>query len=211
VSDALIARFAAACAAIGCNADVRDVGSAVVASWSSAGRVYHDLSHLQASLALFEEVRGHAQRPAEVEIAFFFHDAIYETRAVDNEARSASWAREVLEGAGAPAESVDRVEGAILATRLSAEPPTPDAALLVDLDRSILGADAAVFDTYERGVREEYAWVEESQYIAARMGVLERLAARTPLFKTAACARFEAPARANIARSLASLRDIASG
>jgi len=181
------------------------VGEKLLAAWSEPGRAYHGVSHLEACLARFDEVREFADRPDAVELALFFHDAIYDTRAVDNEARSAAWAREALIAGGAPGEAIDRVVACIMATRLSAEPVDPDARLMVDIDRAILGADREEFDAYERGVREEYAWVDEEHYVTARIGVLERFLAQRKIFKTPACARFEGAARANIARSVATL------
>ena len=51
--------------------------------------------------------------------------------------------------------------GVIMATRHDAIPADADAAVLVDVDLSILGAPPRRFDEYEREVREEYARVPE--------------------------------------------------
>lgn len=201
----LRARYERAWAAIGCHGPLAHASEKLLAAWSEPGRAYHDVSHLEACLAHFDEVREHAMRPAVVELALFFHDAVYDTRAVDNEARSAAWAREALTGGGAPGDTIDGVVACVMGTRLSAETDDPDALLMVDIDRAILGADREAFDAYERGVREEYAWVDEEHYAAARIGVLERFLAQKSIFKTRACARLEEAARANIARSIAAL------
>ena len=59
-----------------------------------------------------------------------------------------------------------------------------DAALLTDIDLSILGASTSDFERFERDVRAEYAMVDDTLYARARAHVLTRLAARTPLYTT---------------------------
>lgn len=81
-----------------------------------------------------------------------------------------------------------------------------DAAVLVDIDLGILGAEPARFDGYELQVREEYSWVPEFMYRAARRKVLEEFVRRkwiysTEVFRT----EYEPRARDNLTRSLARL------
>src|SRR5215207_157618 len=73
----------------------RPIGPAVfdelVARYSEPHRKYHTLQHLAECLAHFEAVRDLAEQPAEVEMALWFHDAIYDTQRHDNEEKSADW------------------------------------------------------------------------------------------------------------------------
>lgn len=179
---------------------------AVAACYAAQGRSYHTLQHLREGVALLEPALPLARHPAEVEIALWFHDAVYDPRAEDNEARSAGWAREALRAAGVADEVADRVAALVLATRHDAEPGDADARLLVDVDLAILGAAPARFDEYERQVRQEYAWVPEERFAVARRTLLQQLLARPRLYATPAFReRFEAQARENLARSLARL------
>jgi predicted metal-dependent HD superfamily phosphohydrolase len=83
---------------------------------------------------------------------------------------------------------------------------TPDEALLIDIDLSILAAEPARFDAYEQAIRAEYARVPTFIYRAKRRRVLEKFLARERLYVTAACHdQFEASARANLARSIGAL------
>lgn len=76
---------------------------ALVARYSEAHRRYHTLQHLRECLGLFDSVRHLASRAAEVEVALWFHDAIYDVERHDNEAQSAVWARTTaLEGGADP-------------------------------------------------------------------------------------------------------------
>lgn len=184
----------------GDGAAVRD---ALLAAYAEPQRSYHTLQHLSECLALFDAHRHLAVEPAEVEIALWFHDAIYAVRASDNEARSADWAEAELRKAGVTEARISRVRSHILATRHSALPEGNDQALLVDIDLSILGAPRARFEEYERQVREEYRWVPGFLFHLKRRQILAQFLARDALFNTPAMrAALEAAARGNLAESL---------
>jgi len=183
-----------------------DVLPALLACWAEPHRRYHTLQHLRECLELLAAHRALAERPGEVGVALWFHDAVYDTARHDNEAASADWARRVLRDAGAVADVTARVDALILATRHSQVPATPDERLLVDIDLAILGAAPARFHEYERQIRDEYAFVPEDVFRDKRAGILRGFLARPALFATAAlAARFEAPARANLADAIARL------
>jgi len=169
-------------------------------------RVYHTQQHLTECLALFDDVRSNAERPAEIEIALWFHDAIYDVHRHDNEAQSAGWARKALLQAGAVAEVADRVAALVLATRHSVAPQTADEQLLVDIDLAILAAAPARFAEYEAQIRREYAFVPELVFKEKRVAILAGFLARPALYATQAMRhRFEATARRNVSAAIGSL------
>ncbi len=178
----------------------------LLARWAEPHRRYHTRQHLGECLSTFERHRALAERPGEVAVALWFHDAVYDTHRHDNEAESAAWAGRVLREAGAPAAVASRVEALVLATRHSVPAATPDERLLVDIDLAVLGADATRFDEYDRQIRDEYGFVPEALYRDKRGEVLRGFLARPAIFATPAfAARFERPARDNLARALARL------
>jgi predicted metal-dependent HD superfamily phosphohydrolase len=174
--------------------------------YTAADRRYHGFHHIDDCLQLFDTVRALASQPDAIELAIWFHDAIYDTHKSDNEASSASLADSALMQLGVPRATRQSVCELILATQHNAPPADPDAALLVDIDLSILGQPATIFDAYEAGVRFEYGWVTDSDFRARRSEVLKSFLDRpriytTDYFSTA----FESAARQNLNRSLANL------
>jgi len=184
----------------------RSVLDELLVRYSEAHRAYHTTQHLGECFESFASAREGAEHPGEVGLALWFHDAIYDPRSSDNEARSADWAERVAAAAGASGERLARVRDLILATRHSARPDGGDAGLTVDIDLSILGASAERFDEYEAQVRREYAFVPEAAFGPARARILEGFVARERIYTTAFFReRLEARARLNLRRSIAQL------
>lgn len=175
------------------------------AAYSEPGRHYHSTTHVAECLTHFAAVRTHARAPAEIELALWFHDAIYDARASDNEERSAEWAVAALGNAGCPGASVHAVASMILATKSHA-PASDDEALLVDIDLGILGAAPEGFERYDAQIRLEYEWVPLAQYREARAAVLAGFLARDAIYRTDHFRHLEAPARSNLAAKIEALR-----
>ncbi len=207
-SERLRARLEATFDALGCSG-VEGLVRSLLAAWSEPHRRHHGLGHLDACLALFDEVAAEARQPLHVEAALAYHDAVYDTRALDNEKRSAARAKAELLAHGLDEVDAAHVAELVLATAHHDrhEVLDSDAALVVDIDLAILGAPQDEYDAFERGVREEYAWVEEAQYRMARAGVLGGFLARPAIYRTAGLrARFERRARANLRRAVSALQ-----
>jgi predicted metal-dependent HD superfamily phosphohydrolase len=178
----------------------------LLARYAEPHRAYHTRQHLTECLALLDEFRHLAGRPDEIEVALWFHDAIYDVHRHDNEARSADWARDALLDAGAAIDAAERVHALVLVTRHSAAPATPDEQLLVDIDLAILGAVPARFAEYEAQIRAEYAYVPEAIFNEKRAAILAGFLARPALYGAPALrACFEAVARANLQAALSGL------
>jgi predicted metal-dependent HD superfamily phosphohydrolase len=178
----------------------------VMRRYAEPHRRYHTTQHLDECFVRLDEARDQADRPSEVELALWFHDAVYEVRGSDNEEQSAKWAQSVVAAARLQNVVGERVRDLILATKHDALPTTSDAALLVDVDLSILGAPAERFDEYERQVREEFSWVPGFIFKRKRREILEGFLQRPHLYTTEHFrSRHEATARANLARSIQQL------
>jgi predicted metal-dependent HD superfamily phosphohydrolase len=187
---------------LGARDDGISVFNGLVAAYTEPVRAYHTTEHIRDCLAQFDLSKSAATHPDEIEAAIWFHDAVYLPGSSGNEDRSAELARDVLLESGVAAAVADRIAGLVLATRHVSVPSEPDAALLCDIDLSILGRPPDVFDEFERRIRLEYAWVPEPLYRSARGEIMESFLRRRSIYQTAFFReRYEAQARENLERS----------
>jgi predicted metal-dependent HD superfamily phosphohydrolase len=104
-------------------------------------------------------------------------------------------------------QRIAEVRRLILVTKHNALPGSNDDKLIADIDLSILGQTPDVFDRYEEEIREEYAFVPDSAFREGRSRILKGFLGRPSLYLTESFrVRYEAAARANLARSLERLR-----
>ena len=158
------------------------------ARYAEPHRAYHGQAHVDTMLRGLCELGDAVADPAAMELAIWYHDAIYDPAASDNEARSAVLLRAEMAGLADPV----LVAKAELMVRLTAghalppEVPTAwraDCAHFLDLDLAVLGAVPATFDAYERGIAAEYLPVHGAEGLPRwARGVLARVAgAATPV------------------------------
>lgn len=175
----------------------------LVVRYAEPHRAYHTLDHISDCLFHLDSARHLLTRPAETELALWFHDAIYDPRRRDNEEESARLAEQVLTAAGAGKGLPQRVGDLIRLTTHARVDLWGDGAILCDADLAILGAEPDDFARYDEAIRREYAWVPDDIYIVERGKVLSGLLVRqyiyqTPVFRE----RFEARAVTNLADAL---------
>lgn len=183
--------------------DAESLLQALLAAYSEPQRKYHTLQHLQECLTQFERYGNVTRSPGEVEMALWFHDAIYDVRAHDNELQSAQWAKTALGAHSIAPERITKVFELIMATRHSAEPEGADQSLVVDIDLAILGAPGPRFNEYETQIRAEYSWIPEPEFRSKRAQILSGFLARPAIYQTAAIAQeLEVQARENLTESV---------
>ena len=170
-------------------------------------RAYHGMAHiealLQGQLAHRDLIRDHQA----VMLAIWFHDVVYDTRASDNEERSAQLAAEMLGQAACDAELIASVERKVRATQGHEwTDGDPDTAVFLDLDLGILAASPEAYERYTRQIAQEYDWVPAEAYKQGRAKVLKTFLDRPQIYFTPSLrAKWEEQARANLQRELASL------
>jgi predicted metal-dependent HD superfamily phosphohydrolase len=178
------------------------------AAYAEPHRRYHDRRHIERCLALLGALPDLTDGERRVLTwALWWHDAAYDPAAGDNEARSAELAKAALREEGASLHEREEVARLIrLTAGHEVEAGDRLGELIVSIDLSILGASPAEYDDYARDVRAEYAQVPEDMWRRGRMQVLQRFLATPVIFPDPDFrARFEATARSNLARELASL------
>lgn len=197
-------RFWKAAGAVG---DPARPWKALSSAYSEPHRAYHTLRHIGHCLEEFDEVRGEAKDPVAVEWALWYHDAIYDTHARDNEERSALLAEATMSAAGLPRAQARRAGDLIRVSTHRKSASDPDGRLLADVDLAILGRPPEEFAEYERQVRQEYAWVVEAEFRAGRAPILETFLDRFSIFMTPHFQeKYEKQARMNLTASLLVLK-----
>ena len=158
----------------------------LVAAYSEPPRYYHTLEHLGEMFRVVGRLASVITDMPAAQFAVWYHDAVYDPKATDNEERSAGWAEADLKSWGVTDSTWTAVRALILATKHTAEmPATSDAAAFLDADLAILGAAEARYARYATDIRKEYGWVPEEQYRAGRRAVLESFLNRERIYRTA--------------------------
>lgn len=174
-------------------------------------RHYHNWAHVETLLEHFRRWEDEFHRPEPVLWALYWHDAIYDPAARDNEEQSAH----LLEQEAVEYLSEDDLAFAATIIRATATHTVPDGlspddmadlSLFLDLDLSILAAPQPVYDQYEKNIRAEYAFVPEEQFRVGRSAILKGFLNRERLYFTQQAHReWEETARANLERAIAVL------
>ncbi len=176
----------------------------LLARYGEPHRAYHNLAHIVAMLDELELVRE--SDPA-IALAIWFHDAVYDPKAKDNEERSATLAKDSIERIGLPDPLGEQVSDLIMATRHAVVPVDRAAQLLVDLDLAILGQPEKEFDAYEAGIRREYDWVSQPDFCTGRSKILRSFLDRPSIYATELFRdMYEDVARKNVEQSIEQLR-----
>src|SRR5688500_1404231 len=142
-----------------------DILARLVGLYSEPRRHYHNWAHVQSCLRELSTVRQECAHPEDVELALYFHDAVYDPTRGDNEARSAALARELLVPL-LPHDRLGRIEHRIVSTDHRHVPADPDGRLICDIVLSILAQPAEIFDAYDAAIRREYAHVPDEDFAA---------------------------------------------
>ncbi|MGH8547687.1 MAG: HD domain-containing protein [Methylococcales bacterium] len=182
--------------------DASQVYRDLVNRYAEPGRFYHTGSHVGHCLLEFDRAASRIECPDAVELALWFHDAVFVPGARDNERRSA----ELLGKWGTTwfaAAFVDKVCKLILMTTHRQPPEPGDESYLVDIDLSSFGLEWPDFMRDTLLVRKEQSHVPDAVYYPAHAKFLQMLLDRPRIFYTDFFReRYEQSARRNITRSL---------
>ena len=179
----------------------------IAQQYETGTRVYHTLGHVRDVLDSVEALASHARHLHTVQLAGWFHDAVYDSRREDNEARSAALTAQHLAAIGMAEATIGETQRLILLTKThETAADDADGHVLLDADLAILGAPPAVYEQYARAIRREYGWLGDDAYRHGRSAVLHHFLQRNHLYYTAPMRdRREARARANLRREIQAL------
>lgn len=171
---------------------------------AAPGRYFHNRGHISDCVRRVDEVAHLLCNPDAVELALWFHDAVYEPGAGTNERLSAEMFMTLSTG-GTKAFRW-RVSRLILATRHANKVQGHDQRFVVDIDLSGFGAPWEEFMRKGAQVRAEFADLTDAQYHTAQIPFLQRLQRRPQFFSTDYFRqRYEVTAKDNLRRLLALL------
>ena len=160
-------------------------------------RAYHTLQHLGECLLSLDDAKktGLILQPDLIEMALWFHDAVYDPQSSENEELSAQLALEAL----GDTEWAHEVARLIMLTKTHRPGDGPDDAWIIDIDLAIFAQPMERVLEYERQIRAEYAWVPEEVYVEKRADILMAFLNREQIYLTAwAREHFDTPARENL-------------
>ena len=170
-------------------------------------RKYHTPFHLEECLEELDEIDGDEERLALIEVAIWFHDAVYQPGSADNEQKSAEMAKEFMLECEASPSVIEFVSDMIMATKDHRSNDDEDAAIMVALDLNILARDQKRYAEYESQIREEYASVPLEVYCEKRIEILQGFLARPVIYESETMAEiYEEQARMNLAWSVKRLQ-----
>ena len=180
----------------------------IATRYNEPQRAYHTLKHIQQLFQQFEQVTDKLYEAHIIALALYYHDVIYEPARSDNELKSAEYAIESL-SPYLTNEQCQYIYALIIMTathqinKSTDEDKISDAAYLLDMDLSILGAPWSEYQQYTQAVHQEYAHIAKEDYRNGRIAVLQQLLAHPTLYLTEYYhARLEEQARDNIKREI---------
>jgi predicted metal-dependent HD superfamily phosphohydrolase len=157
----------------------------LVEAYSSSDRYYHTLKHIYHVLKTIDNLQAYTRNLAAVQLAAWFHDVVYNTKAQNNEEKSADYACELLSSLGIPSNNITAVTCLIINTKNhQAAADDFDSQVLLDADLAILAANPVQYREYALYIRQEYVWVSQAEYIVGRRQVLESFLQRQRIYFT---------------------------
>ncbi|MGB6295370.1 MAG: hypothetical protein WBF90_04195 [Rivularia sp. (in: cyanobacteria)] len=159
----------------------------IAEAYSTPNRYYHNLKHIHHVLEVIQTLESQTENLSteSVQLAAWFHDIVYNTKAKDNEEKSGDRAVSVLLSLSIPCEVIENVKSLILTTKNhQAFKGDCLSKILLDADLAILSSNSNEYKNYADAIRQEYIWVPEVEYFAARKQILQNFLERENIYFT---------------------------
>ena len=196
-----------------CAAQACEIHAFLLEQYESVGRFYHTLNHIQQCLTQLDAAIPKAalteEAVAKVEVAIWFHDAIYEPGSSQNEALSAELFEKKAESFSNK-EVVRDISRSIVETNHRHSPSSELSKWVVDLDLSGMGLSNEKFQNDGEFVRKELTHLSDQEYVDSQIKFFKGLLARERIYHTDYFYnQYEQPARQNIQTQLRIYSDTA--
>ncbi len=174
--------------------------------YSERHRSYHNLQHVLDCLRYLALYPIPDSDTASLDLAIWFHDAIYKPLEGGNELASADLAVDRLASLGLTAAQQQKVHRLIMATTHDSVREDLDESVMIDVDLSILGRDRPTFEVYESSIRREYRLVPGPLYRHKRKAILQSFLSRPHIYSTEVFRdQFEDAAESNLRWAISKL------
>jgi predicted metal-dependent HD superfamily phosphohydrolase len=176
------------------------------AAYTGPDRHYHNIDHISEGLIKIREILHLVQFGIVLEIAWWFHDFVYNTSMKNNEEESAKFADKILSELGIHPQFKKKIVQRIMATTHDHIPEDPDDKLMVDIDLIRLADPIEVFEQNSNNIRLEHGATAEA-YATGRAEFFKKfLQGRPSIYLTDYFKeRYEARAQDNVRRAMAVL------
>ena len=154
----------------------------LVEKYSHHARKYHNQSHIESVLADLAQVKSLVSNYESVELALWFHDAIYNIFSSNNELDSANMAVMFLQNNTSDLDFSARVFNLINATKHNGVATLPDEKIIVDIDLSILATEWSSYQGFESDIRQEYKLIPWFIYRKKRIALLRSFLERESIY-----------------------------
>jgi predicted metal-dependent HD superfamily phosphohydrolase len=172
--------------------------------YSAKSRHYHNLTHLEEMIALYEIHNSQLQCSDEVLFSIFYHDYVYKVTRKNNELKSAEHALSIL-----PSNTTlnkQLVYDIICATQLHQHNENEDTNWLIDFDLKVLSKDWEGYKIYCNQIRKEYKIYPNILYKPGRKKALQHFLENSSIYQTEEFkTKYEVKARENIQKEISTL------
>lgn len=178
-------------------------------AYSEPARHYHTLHHLEQCFVEYDSVKDSLSFDDQLvmELSIWFHDAVYNPQASDNEEQSARLLQEIGQRICLDPLILKRAQEFVLATKHSGPANRSELCnLFLDIDLSVLGWPADEYAGYSQNIRKEYEWVPVEAYTYGRADLLKKILSWPFVFQTQVMRnKYESQARINLQREIEKL------
>lgn len=173
--------------------------------YSEEGRYYHTLSHVESMISDLNRCNVEVENHDLLLFAIYYHDAVYDIGASDNEFRSGElFAERVGETSF---NMIDKCRKFIESSAGHDACFSSDNALFLDIDLAVLGRSWQEYLLYMENIRREYRIYSDIDYSKGRT-ILLKTFLKSPIYKTSLFYDLsEVQARENIMREIELLKE----
>jgi predicted metal-dependent HD superfamily phosphohydrolase len=136
----------------------------LIDAYNEEQRVYHTQYHIEDCLTLFDEIKSQLEYADSVELAIWFHDAVYQINSRENEELSADLFMNMSDSILRPATRHQVYQHIIATLHNGSEMLEHDSRYMVDIDLSSFGLPWDRFIQNSHEVRQEMSHIPDEEF-----------------------------------------------